>query len=115
MYSNQGIILEFQLFPKRCKVVPMTRPLSEALLRVRIPQELKDACEEKAQELRMTLSEFVRDAMQARLTADSPTKNGGGLNLESLLQEAGERGIYEVVLRTQPRRQPSKRASPGGK
>lgn len=97
-------------------VVPMTRPLSEALLRVRIPQDLKDACEEKAQQLRMTLSEFVRDAMQARLTADSSTnKDGGGLNLESLLQEAGERGIYEVVLRTQPRRQPSKRASPGGK
>jgi len=95
----------------------MTRPLSEALLRVRIPQDLKDACEAAAEARRQTLSEYVREALQAQVSA--PHKGGGrgagGLDLESLLAAAGEQGVYEVVLRTQSRPQRSKRGGPGGR
>ena len=90
----------------------MTRPqLSEALLRVRIPQGLKLRCEMAASERDLNLSEFVREALEENLKS----KEDPPFDISSLLKEAEAMGVYEVVLRTQPRPQPSKQGDPADK
>jgi len=90
----------------------MTRPqLSEALLRVRIPQGLKTRCETAALERALNLSEFVREALEENLK----NRKEPPLDISKFLEEAEARGVYEVVLRTKPRPPQSKRVDPAGK
>jgi hypothetical protein len=91
----------------------MTRPqLSEALLRVRIPQGLKIRCEAAAHERALNLSEFVRDALEESLKNknDPPP-----IDVSNLLKKAEAMGVYEVVFRTQPRPRRSKQGDPAGR
>jgi hypothetical protein len=64
-----------------------------------------------ASERDLNLSEFVREALEENLKKreDPP------FDIGSLLQAAGDKGVYEVVFRTKPRPQPSKRGDPAGK